>query len=78
MAVGKTGSSSKSSVSFSAKLDICRGREGIGGKTGLEGGGLDRMKDAVRGIGGEDRMSCGLSSEKAGVSTGDSGERPSS
>lgn len=77
MAVAKTGSSNKSSVSFSAKLDICRGREGIGGKTGLEGG-LDRMKDSVRGIGGEDRMSCGLSSEKAGVSTGDSGERPSS
>ena len=60
------------------KLDACRGSDGIGGKTGLEGGGLDRMKDAVGGSGGEERISCGLSSEKVGVSTGDSGERPSS
>ena len=51
---------------------------GIGGRTGLDGGGLDRKKGVARCTGGEDPISAGLSSENAGVGAMESGDRPSS
>ncbi|KND93986.1 hypothetical protein TOPH_01611 [Tolypocladium ophioglossoides CBS 100239] len=59
---GRDGSSPKrSSISSLAKLEssAC----GIGGKTGLEGGGLDRIKGVVRCTGGDEPMSAKVPSE---------------
>ncbi|PNY25318.1 Uncharacterized protein TCAP_04732 [Tolypocladium capitatum] len=45
------------------KARACRSACGIGGRTGLEGGGLDGIKGAVRCTGGDEAMSAAVPSE---------------